>query len=734
MSKTKSLLILCLFLVSLTWLCITNHGLNLIISGLTLLSPVKISYQQVKGTFISKAISVHGITILQDGQEIALERLEVFPRQLKITAQNIKGWANILPDSKILEIDLDTQLNEIIAELTLYRDHEELQLHAEGNWQQHPITLHSNFTRKNEIWKLDDMHAQLASNSFEVKNTAHNKTWELKLLQPELFLKEGAGQLYATGTLQLDKTAIIEGSITSDYFAVSKLQINKFTANVTMADRFKINAHAKKLVIANTNLNNVSLASKGNKAMRKNAWYSDKLQVHTDEYQINGALEYDLDTNKLQITAGDSWYDANINLFFESQTLSGKVNAFTDDISKLMKYIPEMTRLKGKARATLHLSGKFTDPLVKADAHITDITATFPTLGVKVKPMELHVTTEKFKRFIINGKGQMRRGPGSFTIHGYVEPFTAQIPNEIQLLGHGMEFVNNDIAKLNASSDLKFVYHHNTDKLDITGDLIIESGHVNFAPKKNKTPKSKDVVFINEPIANSKSITRINPNVFLRIEDGVKFKGFDIDAVISGKLDISRPKDAMYANGRITIKEGVYKLPGQELVINKGRLLYPPGTLLVNPMLDIKMHSDFTDSPLEIQVSGTAQKPLISEGTLTKNPDKALSQAILTSSGFVTKDLLQEKLKLSEFGLIEDEHNVDLFVDPSKSSSELKNKQLVVGRPLNKRIHAQYLHSIDEAKKRIRLKFALSDNWEIGIEGGEQGAAGADLSFAIERD
>lgn len=734
MKVTRSILFVLLVATSLAWVCVTNQGLHLLLKGICFFAPGNLSYKQAQGSLISPKLCIRGLTALQQGQTIIIDTLEVTPRQLSVIAKNIHGWAGIIPSSKIVNIDPEAHINQLTAELTLYRDHEVLNIQTDGVWHQKPTSLTANFTRKNERWKLDDMHAQLANNKFSVSNATHNLNWQVALLQPELFLKDGAGQLYATGTLIIDKVARIEGHIQSDHFAVSTLQLSNFDAKISMADRFKINAKAKQLVVANKRFNNVTLESKGNKAIRKNAWYSDSLKIQSDEYTIDGALEYDLGQNKLQLTASDTWYDANINLSFTTQTISGKINAYTEDISHLMKFVPEMTRLKGKAKATLNISGRFTDPLVKADAHITDITATFPGLGVKVKPMELHVTTEKFKRFVINGKGQMRRGPGSFTIDGYIEPFTDKIPNEIHLLSNSMEFVNNDTARLNASSDLKFVYHNDTDLLDITGDLIIESGHVNFVPKKNSTPKSKDVVFINEPKTQNKAITRINPNIFLRIEDGVKFKGFGLDAVVSGKLDINKPKDAMYANGRITIKEGIYKLPGQDLTINKGRLLYPPGTLLVNPMLDIKMHSGTRDDSLEVQVSGTAQKPLINESTLTQDHDKAVSQALLASSGFVTNDLLQDKLKLTELGLIEDEHNANLFASPTTGSSDLKNKQLVVGRPLGKRIHAQYLHSIDEAKKRLRFKFSLNDNWEIGIEGGEQGAAGADLSFVIERD
>jgi len=73
-------------------------------------------------------------------------------------------------------------------------------------------------------------------------------------------------------------------------------------------------------------------------------------------------------------------------------------------------------------------------------------------------------------------------------------------------------------------------------------------------------------------------------------------------------------------------------------------------------------------------VQGTAQKPVISESGLAGNKDRALSQALLTGTNVISKNLLYEKLHISEIGLVaHDTNEIDFFDDP-KDKTSLKTK------------------------------------------------------------
>lgn len=737
MQLIRSFLILCLLVASLAWLIVTNQGLRLFLGTARLFVPVTLRYENVYGSMLADSIVLTGVSISKKDQIINVDKITVDWRQANLTASHINGWTQFIPaaiqDNAQLNIDGTATLDHLQAHLAFTKSGEIITTNARGKWMQQPLAAEAIFTHHDAKWQINQIKMAIGPNNLHVQAMQNKLNWLININNPELFVKEAKGRIHAAGALDVDEKFSIDATINADDFAFADNSVHKLRASLVLDDTFNIAMTADQLNIGKKQIKNIAITTSGKKAFLQDTWSSEELLVKFDDYTIRGTIEYDLQHNTCKLTAKDDWYNAKFNLDLKNKKIAGKLNAKTEDLDQVMKWIPELTRLKGKAVAEATISGTITNPKIAAEAHVTDITATFPSIGIKIKPMEIHVKTDQFSKFYISGKGEMRRGPGTFTINGYIEPFKPNMPNSITFNGTGVEFINNELAHLTASSALTFVYDPQALHLGVTGDIEIESGNVNFDPKKSNTVKSKDVVFINEPHKH-KNLVRISPNVYLRIVEGVRFTGLGMDATVSGKLDINHRHDAVYATGRVTIKEGTYKLPGQEFHISKGRLLYPPGTLLANPVLDIKLQTTVKDDDLEIQVHGTAQKPVISESGLADNQDRALSQALLTGSGIISKDLLRDKLKLTELGIIsKDEYDIEFFHDPGQAKSEFKNKQFVIGRQWGKRIRTQYLHSLDESKQRLRLKYALNDNWEIGLEGSNRGA-GIDLSFVIEQD
>ncbi len=102
------------------------------------------------------------------------------------------------------------------------------------------------------------------------------------------------------------------------------------------------------------------------------------------------------------------------------------------------------------------------------------------------------------------------------------------MPNAFSIIAANVEFVNNELAHLIAASTLNLHYAAAEQRLDITGDIEIQSGTVTIPEKREQTVKSKDVVFVDEPAVKSKYFIVLNPNINLRIADGVHFQGFGL--------------------------------------------------------------------------------------------------------------------------------------------------------------------------------------------------------------
>lgn len=754
--------------VPIAWLVATNSGLNTALSVASLFSPVKFSYKSSKGSVIGiNPIEIIDLTFEYEGETLQVADFNVNWRKRSFTANNVRGFAKFLPKSELLA-DQQLVLNQINGDMQLLEQKNTWVINLIGKSANAAITgsLHARYEKSE--WNLPYINLKVGKNTLVLKQQNLNDySWDLKIVEPQVIFAQSSGSLYANGIIQnLLTQPNIKATVTSKKFILQDYQVKDLQANITIGDTaaspLDINIQSTAIYFSKNKVNNFRLSIAGNNTkhtihanatydsnivnltasaqLQNSIWESDDLALKINQQNFSGKTSYNIKkTNaKLELYANAKNY-LRATLALKNNNINGELKVTASDIEFLMQFMPEVTRLKGKFEANARISGTISTPVIVVDAHLTEVTATLPRYGVKIKPLEIHIDGDQNGRFTLNGKGKMRRGPGSFTFNGYIEPFKIDMPNALNIIGDKVEFINNSTAHLIASNKIKLNYVRQEHRLDITGDIEIHEGNITIQDRSSQTVKTKDVVYSEQKTSHTKNLL-INPHVNLRVIEGVKFTGFDLYADISGKINITQRNNIMYADGRITIKEGTYQLPGQKLSIQKGRILYPPGTSLTNPVLDIKMHGKSSSQEsikgsghdVELSVYGTAHKPIISESGLTGKQDRAISRALLTGSSVISGNLLQDKLKISEIGLTgNDDPSVSFFNAPLKGNT-LRNKDLVVGRPLSKKLYLQYLHSISEANQKVRLKYSLNRIWSIGVESGTQGG-GADLSFSIER-
>lgn len=764
----KILRILVYIFVPLAWLTTTNSGLNAGFIMLSMFSPVSFNYSGVNGKMIGAPVTIKDLVVELNGKVLRVGSLTIDWQYRTLNAINVLGAEQFLPNAEELKYQTII-LDHIFAQSHIIDNKFTVQIQTNGQSLAAPLRGNFSFTKHDQIWDINYAALQIGHNNFNLAQNDHDRyKWHLDISQPQLIFKNSRGTIIANGGLKnFHTTPECSANLHAKHFVLNNITVNNLQAVLDVvlqpqapiianisADQIQYGSHQFSALqikfagdVTDHQINSAVIFNGDQYKLQAAAsldgqiWHAHKFKVNYAHEQLSGVITYDFLQQTLYANL-DGMVHLGAHVNFTNKQLHGKIKMDTNDLAFLMQWMPDVTRLKGKFNAQFDLGGTLKQPEIITAAHITDITATLPVLGIKIKPMELHLIGDAQGKFNLTGRGNMRRGSGDFSISGFIEPFKAEMPNSFTLIGSHVEFINNQMAHLIASNKLKFHYAKAEQRLDIQGDIEILQGNVTMADKRTQTVKTKDVVFVNEAPVKPKHLVVINPDINLRIAEGVHFNGFGLDAAVSGKLNISHRHNAMYADGRVTIKEGSFQLPGQKLDINHGRLLYPPGTLLVNPMLDIKMlgktpGTETSNDPkpdLELIVQGTAQKPRISETGLSGNKDRAISQALLTGSSVLANDFLHEKLKISEIGLASRDNNeIDFFDDHSKDKTSLKNKDIVLGRSLGRKFYLQYLHSIGEANKRVRLKYNLTDIWAIGVESGTLGG-GADISFTIERD
>jgi autotransporter translocation and assembly factor TamB len=795
---TKIVLSIALLAGAIALLGFTNSGLNTVLTIAAYFAPVKITYQKAHGTLWGRQIIIANLQVQDKKASLNITEFSVNWRQGTFKIANIVGFEKFLPAQQLLLTGDNTKIALIKGQFRYTNKTLYLNTSLIGTWQNAKLRASLNALYKN-TWQLQSAQLFLGNNIARIDATTDQKiSWSLQLIQPEIIFKQSSGTLHAAGELLLTPTPTISATLNSKNFILQEYKVKNLSAAINAAlsenapldiaatadqiikqqhkiTQFKLHGTGKSTkhsIKASGNYNLKNFAAQCNATFVKKLWQTNDVVLNYDKHKLYGNAKYNIQSKEASGNLQGTIFDLKTQIALQMYSLqhyetklylnanqanyltakfklnkdqiSGDIKLNADDLSLIMQLLPDVTRLKGHLSGKAEVRGTIAKPQVNAVMHLTDITATIPKLGIKIKPMELHIHNESLEKFILRGSGKMRRGPGEFTLNGYIEPFKANMPNELQINGKEIKFVNNSTAHLIADNQLKLWYDLAKQQLNIQGHIDILRGNIFYDPKKTNTIKSKDVVFVDSKAQAKQNAFAVNPNLNIWIFEAVHFSGFGMEANISGNIDVTQRNNTLYGSGRVTIKEGTYQLPGQKLTIHKGRLLYPIGTLLSNPSLDIRLKNT-TGSDLDIVVRGTAQAPNFHEATLANNPNKILSQAMLAGSSVLSKNILQEKLKLSELGFANTNQQSEFLSDyssydssnynhPTHDKNAFKNKDLVIGRPIGDKLYLQYLQSMDSSidKKRARLKYALNENWSLDLEAGNKGA-GADLSFSIER-
>ncbi len=435
--------------------------------------------------------------------------------------------------------------------------------------------------------------------------------------------------------------------------------------------------------------------------------------------------------------------DFNFSKLIEKQELQATLDAHINNLNILSILVPAIARPSGEIHAELQLKGTLQDPILALNARLTQGYFALPKYRMKIKDLSLDLSGDILKTLTLSGSG--RSGEGLFNCNGYASPFLPESPNELELVGKDLRLHNTADMFIIASPDIKLNYKDHAlfieGIIDIPQGAIIERENINII-------HSNDVVFLNRDAKSSvSSPLTVYPNVQLIIHEGFKFLDNKLNIILKGKLGLQKREDGLYSgSGRLTIVSGEYRLESGVQYIHRGRLLFLTGTLLNDPLLDIKITSKpnpQANDASTLYVYGTLKKPkiqffetsqqqfdnLAKLGVSANQPktNEGMLQARALATG--TNPLiekLQTKMGL-QFGFESKvtQKNLDA---PFGGSTPV----FVIGKPLTENLSIQFLQSIGK-NSTARLKYSLSEHWDASIESGTDGTGG-DLTYSIETD
>lgn len=312
--------------------------------------------------------------------------------------------------------------------------------------------------------------------------------------------------------------------------------------------------------------------------------------------------------------------DGDVTVSGTSHALQGSIDANLHSLAFLEAVSPEIANVHGSLAGNLQLSGTLAAPQFQGRIQTQGFSAELPRAGLKLHDGEFAINGDAQGRLAING--QIASGGGVLHVGGSVG-LAANAPLTLDIKGDNVLLADIPAARVVASPDLHVKRADGV--FALTGSVTIPDAKVEVEklPGQGPAQASPDVVIVDAPPTAQVAPLAMDADIEVKLGDKVKVQGYGLDGTVHGQLAV-RVRRGQTATGRGEIRvDGKYEAYGQNLSIERGRLLFA-GTRLDNPGLDIRAVRNIRSQEITVglQIRGTAQRPI-----LTVFSDPAMEQA-----------------------------------------------------------------------------------------------------------
>ncbi len=303
-----------------------------------------------------------------------------------------------------------------------------------------------------------------------------------------------------------------------------------------------------------------------------------------------------------------------------ARALQGTLDADIRNLAFLEALSPEVANVHGALGGSLALSGTLAAPQFQGRIQTQGFSAELPRAGLKLHDGSFAVTGNAQGALAITG--QVTSGGGVLHVDGSVG-LAANAPLGLDIRGDNVLVADIPAAHVVASPDLHIGRANGV--FALTGSVAIPNARiaVEKLPGGGPAKASPDVVIVDQPQVAEAAPLAMDADLEVKLGDSVKVQGYGLDGTVHGQLAVRvRPGETATGRGEIRV-DGKYKAYGQDLSIERGRLLFA-GTRLDNPGLDIRAVRNIRSEDISVGLSirGTAQRPI-----LTVFSDPAMEQA-----------------------------------------------------------------------------------------------------------
>lgn len=428
------------------------------------------------------------------------------------------------------------------------------------------------------------------------------------------------------------------------------------------------------------------------------------------------------------------------------QALAGEVTLRLESLAPIELFTSELADVKGHLDGRFQLGGTLAAPDIHGQARLEEFAAEVPAAGLQLHDGQVTVATRD-KQLDIDG--HIGSGEGTLTLAGHVG-MGNEAGTQLTVSGKQVEAANIPAAKVTISPALKLT--RDAEGMNVTGSVAIDKADVELEKLPggggDGVQPSRDVVVVDdEKKAEEEAALPVTADITVNLGEHTHLEGYGMDGSVSGSLNVrQRPGRATLGRGQIQI-DGTYKAYGQDLTIEKGRLLFA-STPVDNPGLNIRAVRSLNPNAtidegqvVGLLISGTARRPVM---TVFSNPAMEQSDALsylitgkpLSSVEGGEGDMVNaaaQALGSATGDLLAKGIGAKLGIDAGVSNSAaLGTAAFTVGKYLSPRLYLSYGVGLFDPGQVITLRYILSRRWNFEAEQATEFSR-ASFNYRIEK-
>lgn len=406
-------------------------------------------------------------------------------------------------------------------------------------------------------------------------------------------------------------------------------------------------------------------------------------------------------------------------------TLDAALSARLTTLELFDALTEDLENLTGSLAVNLRATGTPAEPELGGELAVASLGASVPPLGIEIsqgrltaRPMglgALEFDAELCSMGCVELEGSLS-----------VEAETAPWRITAELTGDSFELA--DLAELRAVIAPTLSLDATPAAWRVTGGLAIDEGLLAAAavPRGAVRPAPETVVHGRPAAAEDESPVPLVFDVDVQLGD-VRFEGLGISAELDGSLDIEQTLDGpLLVNGTASIEEGTFSAYSQELIIERGDLIFTGPS--DNPALDVRATREVDGATVGLLLTGTLRDPqseIFSMPTLTES--EALARLVtgrsLESAGTADAQAIERaalglgiRRALPALERIGENLGLDeLGVD---SGSGGDDSALVAGRQLGEDVYLRYKQGLFDDFAGLELIYRITERFRLRTETG----------------